>query len=378
MNKLYKRSGRSFVMAVREAHRSYRTRQALYHTLSAASPGGQSPPSSPYAAVTTTPGANPFKFDEANPPAFAPPGTTPAVEPCPSAGGGSSRQPSSSSFFARSPTQGSPRSSAVTSRRRRSRGGGGTDGTGGGRVLATTTGGGGALSHHGSADVDGAPGFSSTTRSRRARASEGTGSPDPQASAVRSNGFPFYGGVNGGGGTYQAVSHAAGSSKRSRRWSTPWGKLSLSGSGSGIGSSSGGSSSSRGRASYSLPPSPAQDGGGGDGSYPSPTHPRLRARGGRTTPRARLRVRWGRLLAASLALVCGLVVVVAVVVVPGTRAGVRSGLATAASRLRLFVFGQGLEGGGIQAWFLGQLRGESPDQDGDDDAGMLAGAVGSG
>lgn len=103
MNKLYKRWGRSFVMAVKEAHRSYRTRQALCQMMSADSSRGQSSQSSPEAAAASTVVANLLKFDAANPPAFAPPGTTPALEPSPAAGRKASRRSSSSLLFARSP-----------------------------------------------------------------------------------------------------------------------------------------------------------------------------------------------------------------------------------------------------------------------------------
>ncbi|CAM9901551.1 unnamed protein product, partial [Ectocarpus fasciculatus] len=131
LSKLYKRWGKALVMGLKEARRSYRTRLALSHAMSAtaataaaaaaagaggsvsatttpSSPTGpRHPPSFPSAAAAAAMVMrNPFNFDAANPPAFAPPGTTPALEAYPNGDGAAAQQQSASSFFAASPLRG--------------------------------------------------------------------------------------------------------------------------------------------------------------------------------------------------------------------------------------------------------------------------------
>lgn len=233
-------------------------------------------------------------------------------------------------------------------------------------IADPTTGGegAGATSHYSPDAGGGASTTLASTPRSRSMAVEDTGIAGPQASFAWTNGFSYsYRGVKGGGGgggnTSRMVTRGAGgtsssttSRRPSRRWSVPWGRKIIGLSGSGRGS--GGMNSAT---PYSLPSSPAQDGDGGAGDDlgPSQAHrTRLRSRGGKEgKPGARRRVRWGRFIAASLALICVLTALwLAVGFVPGSAVRVPSELAAGASRLQLIFFGQG-EGEGDDTRILG-------------------------
>ncbi|CAN0412299.1 unnamed protein product, partial [Ectocarpus sp. 12 AP-2014] len=176
LSKLYKRWGKALVMGLKQARRSCRTRQALSHAMSAiaanaaaaaaagaggsvfattpSSPTGRRhPPSPSTAAAAAMVIRNPFKFDAANPPAFAPPGTTPALEPY--LNGDGPQQQSTSSFFAASPMRG-----RGARRRRGSVASSGSSGT-----AATSSGGLGGSYH----DFSGGGGAESDTATPRGR-----------------------------------------------------------------------------------------------------------------------------------------------------------------------------------------------------------------
>ncbi|CAB1100573.1 unnamed protein product [Ectocarpus sp. CCAP 1310/34] len=335
LSNLYKRWGKAFVLGLKEARRSCRTRQALSHAMSAtaanAGGGGSSvfattsssptgrrhPPSPSAAAAAAMVVRNTFMFDAANPPAFAPPGTTPALEPYHNGDG--PQQQSTSLFFAASPLRGRG------ARRRR-----GSVASSGSSSMATTSSGGVGGSYHDFRGGGGAESDTATPRRRggtvpslpvlvsppRARSfavfrggssssSSGSGSARPGASdgSGRRQPSPESDVGDGGAGIEGQRRGGAGGGKP-RRWRMLWGKRTKTGGGGGGG---GGGLAARGQEE-------ADREQGGDLRSPSPVPPRggnshgVRARG-------KIRMRWGRVIGATVALVCGLAALSAV---PGT------------------------------------------------------------
>eukprot|EP00752_Nemacystus_decipiens_P007785 g6953.t1 len=303
-NKLYKRWGKAFVAAIKEARRSHRTRLTLTHRMSTAAAATPSHPDAsvaarghqgPYSSDKVVP--NPFRFDSANPPAFAPPGTTPAVEPYPALGVENAAQQASTlsttsistSFFARSPT-----------RRKSNSGGSGTAITnvrdGGVGSLHGLRGGVGSGSGNGRVAPHGPRGSASSSPTR------------PRSMGMRSETAAASG--------FSASRVAASEGSRSvrgvsRRWSLPWGKRAkVSGGGGGA---RGGNPPGDGMTLYEERRGAVggHTGGGGLSSLALP--PRLRS-GVRSGKRAtRRRVRWARVFGASVSLACALTALTAAV-----------------------------------------------------------------
>lgn len=317
MNKLYKRWGKAFITAMKEARRSYRTRQALAQKMSAAAAATTSHSNFPAAAWDqafsfSDDGAisavvpNPFKFDAANPPAFAPPGATPAVEPYPSLGSENAAQQASTSFFARSPV-----------RRKSGSGGGGGSGNSSSTAVSARDGGGGG----GSGSGGGGGGGSGLLTPREQRGTSPFPRATPLASPTRSrslkSGGTAAGGVSGVGAAASEASRSVrGGGGVSRRWSVPWGKkvrISVGGGGGGGGGvgARGGNSPGDGMTLYEERNATGGEQGGDDGLASPVPPPRLRPRGDKRATRRR--VRWARVFGAFVGLIGALTMLMAAV-----------------------------------------------------------------
>lgn len=323
-------------MALKEARRSHRTRQALSlaigaadtapstHQSSTTTTGLGDPPSPPL--VPQIP-RNPLRFDADNPPAFAPPGSKPALEPAPSATEKQhSRRASVTAMFTRSPVTARRRGSSIISE----------DMSG---VAALADGGGGDSegekkrpgedSNHGGSSTAGAgveDGLSTPRRDRRG-GRKASGPWPTMAAEVSSSGSTdilasdtgVSSSLRGGAGGSPGYDDGGG---RHHRWRVPWRKRSNASGNSG---GDNGSDYSVDSASWGGENLAAGEGDEmtdgeqqqqqGDVFPASPTlPPRLHSRGGKRPTEGkrspRRKIRWGRVLGVAIALVSVIVALV--------------------------------------------------------------------
>ncbi|CAM9259835.1 unnamed protein product [Scytosiphon promiscuus] len=359
-NKLYKRWGRAFVLALKEARRSHLTRQALSHTMSEwpSATTGDEEPSSPCAESASKVPRNPFRFDTANPPAFAPPGTTPASEPHPSPlDKNASRRTSVTSMFVRSPVTGHRRGSSISENvggmvaTTGGRGGGGVgegEGEVGGDPNKSSAAGGGVengLSTPRGGRKAGGPWPSATPRFMspprfRQKASGKSGSGTTTTTTTTTTRTSDAGATRVSSSLRGGAGSSVGGGGGPRRWNAPWKKKStfngnnkgddnggMNGTGHSLGSASRGEKSPTGDGGASggggVGGGEKQGDGGQEGdrfSAPPALLPRLRSSGGKRPGggkiAARRKIRWGRVLGSSLALTCAVAAIAALVMAP--------------------------------------------------------------